>query len=149
MGRLTIVGNGKNVIDTVHVRNAAAAHVNALDHLQQTDPAGGGRPFFITQGEPIHCWQWISQILQIAGVDPPTRKMGLRTAWRIGLAFETAYRIVGIDREPPMTRFLAAQLARDHYFDISAAKSILGYRPIVSTETGLNELRSSWAGLKT
>lgn len=149
IGRLAMVGDGKNVIDTVHVRNAAAAHVKALDHLRQSAPAGGGRPFFITQDQPINCWQWISQVLHIAGVNPPTRKVGLRTAWRIGVAFETAYRIAGIDREPPMTRFLAAQLARDHYFDISAAKSILGYRPIVSTQTGLNELRSSWAGLKT
>jgi len=147
-GRLTIVGDGKNVIDTVHVRNAAAAHVNALDHLRQTAPPGGGRAFFVTQDEPINCWQWISQILQIANVNPPTRKIGLRTAWRIGLAFETAYKIAGIDREPPMTRFLAAQLARDHYFDITAAKSILGYRPSVSTETGLNELRTLWAGNK-
>jgi len=145
-GRLTIVGDGKNRIDTVHVRNAAAAHINALDHLRQAIPAGGGRAFFITQDEPVNCWQWIAQILEIAKVQPPSRKIGLRTAWRIGMAFETAYRIARIDREPPMTRFLAAQLARDHYFDITAAKSVLGYRPILSIESGLDELRAAWDG---
>lgn len=144
-GRLTIVGNGKNLIDTVHVHNAAAAHIHALDHLQAANPAGGGKAFFITQDEPVNCWQWISQILEIANVRPPRRQIGLNTAWRIGLAFETAYRLARIDREPPMTRFLAAQLACDHYFDITAAKSILGYRPLVSIESGLEELRTAWA----
>jgi nucleoside-diphosphate-sugar epimerase len=143
-GRLTIVGNGKNRIDTVHVRNAAAAHIHALDHLQQDNPLGGGKAFFITQDEPVNCWNWISQILEIANVQPPRRQIGLRTAWRIGIAFETAYRLARIDREPPMTRFLAAQLACDHYFDITAAKTILGYRPIINIASGLDELRSAW-----
>ena len=31
-----------------------------------------------------------------------------------------------------MTRFVAAQLARDHYFDITAAKTNLGYQPRIS-----------------
>ncbi len=40
-----------------------------------------------------------------------------------------------------MTRFLAAQLAKDHYFDLSAARSLLGYRPEISTKAGLEQLR--------
>jgi nucleoside-diphosphate-sugar epimerase len=43
-----------------------------------------------------------------------------------------------------MTRFLAAQLARDHYFDITAAKQVLGYRPTVTTQAGLRQLRDAW-----
>jgi len=145
-GRLAIVGNGRNVIDTVHVENAAAAHLNALDHLTQSDPVGGGRPFFITQDEPVPCWQWIAEILTLAGVQPPTRRIGLRTAWRMGATLEWAYRIAKIQSEPPMTRFLAAQLAQDHYFDISAAKAVLGYRPIITTQVGLQQLRDAWIG---
>jgi nucleoside-diphosphate-sugar epimerase len=144
-GRLTIVGDGNNRIDTVHVENAAAAHIHALDHLFLEKPDGGGRAFFITQDEPVNCWHWIGRILEIANVKPPSRRIGLRTAWRIGWAFEIAYRIAGIDREPPMTRFLAAQLARDHYFNITAAKSILGYQPTISIESGLDQLRIAWA----
>lgn len=144
-GRLMIVGNGANLIDTVHVRNAAAAHLNALDHLATDAPAGGGRAFFITQDEPVRCWDWILRVLQIAGVQPPRRRARLATAWRVGAALETLYRLSGIQSEPPMTRFLAAQLAKDHYFDITAAKQLLGYRPAVNTEQGLEELRAAWA----
>ncbi len=142
--RLVIVGDGKNRIDTVHVDNAAAAHLAALDHLTKVDPEGGGRPFFITQDEPVGCWDWISRVLEIANVPAPTRAISLATAWRVGATLETIYRLAGVEREPPMTRFLAAQLARDHYFDISAAKRILGYRPQVSTAAGLESLRVAW-----
>lgn len=144
-GRLMIVGDGKNLIDTVHVRSAAAAHLNALDHLGSAAPAGGGRAFFITQDEPVRCWDWIFRVLEIAGVQPPRRRVGLAAAWRVGAALETLYRLGRIQAEPPMTRFLAAQLAKDHYFDITAAKGLLGYRPAVSTEQGLEELRTAWA----
>jgi len=143
-GRLRIVGDGDNRIDTVHVENAAAAHLNALDHLTQSDPIGGGRAFFITQDEPVRCWDWIAEVLRIAAVPPPKRRISLATAWRIGATLETLYRLARIRQEPPMTRFLAAQLARDHYFDISAAKQVLGYRPSLSTAEGLSRLRADW-----
>ena len=39
-----------------------------------------------------------------------------------------------------MTRFVATELAKDHYFDISAARQNLGYHPTVSTEQGVEEL---------
>ena len=39
-----------------------------------------------------------------------------------------------------MTRFLAAQLATSHWFDISAARRDLGYEPRVSTAEGMRRL---------
>jgi nucleoside-diphosphate-sugar epimerase len=39
-----------------------------------------------------------------------------------------------------MTRFLAAQLATDHYFDITAARRNLRYEPEVSTAEGMRRL---------
>jgi nucleoside-diphosphate-sugar epimerase len=42
-----------------------------------------------------------------------------------------------------MTRFVAKELATSHWFDISAAKRDLGYRPTVSTREGLGRL-SEW-----
>jgi nucleoside-diphosphate-sugar epimerase len=128
----------------VHVENAAAAHLNALDHLAESSPAGGGKAFFITQDEPVRCWDWIFRVLDIAGVQPPRRRISLATAWRVGAAMEAIYRFARIRAEPPMTRFVAAQLARDHYFDITAAKEILGYRPAISTDQGLEQLKAAW-----
>lgn len=145
-GRLRIVGDGNNMIDTVHVTNAAAAHLNALDQLTQwSDPVAGGKAFFITQGKPVNCWEWIAKVLEVHGVTPPTKRIGFESAWKVGAAFEKFYKLFRIKSEPPMTRFVAAQLAKDHSFDISAARKLLRYQPTVSDEQGLLEIAKSLA----
>ena len=45
--------------------------------------------------------------------------------------------------EPPITRWSAEQLSTAHWYDISAAKRDLGYRPRVSIAEGLERLRQS------
>ena len=140
-GRLRIVGDGKNVVDTVHVVNAAAAHLDALDTLSSHPRDAAGRAYFITQDDPVNCWHWISQLCELHHVEPPQKKISFRLAWRIGAMLETLYRTTGRRSEPPMTRFVAAQLAKDHFFDISSAKQRLGYRIRLTTDEGLQRIR--------
>jgi nucleoside-diphosphate-sugar epimerase len=45
-----------------------------------------------------------------------------------------------ISGEPRMTRFLADELSTAHWFNISAAKKDLGYKPKISIEEGLSRL---------
>lgn len=144
-GRLKIVGDGKNLIDTVHVTNAAGAHLDALDALENHPRDAGGRAYFIAQDEPVNCWEWITQICEVAGVSPPRRRVPFGLAYAIGAGLESVYRLTGRLDEPPMTRFVASQLAKDHYFDITAAKERLGYRIRVTMEQGLQELRNKWS----
>lgn len=143
-GRLRIVGDGNNKVDTVHVVNAAAAHLDAIDALGRAPELSGGRAYFIANDEPVDCWNWIREICEIGGVTPPTKRLSYSTARRIGACLETAYRWAGRSSEPPMTRFVAAQLARDHFFDITAAKDRLGYHIRVSMDEGLERLRVAW-----
>ena len=145
-GKLRIVGHGNNRVDMVHVANAAAAHRNALDALIQRPDDVGGRPFFITDDDPVDCWQWIDDLCSLAGVaPPPRRRVPYRVAYAAGAALEMVYRLTGRSAEPPMTRFVAAQLAKDHYFDITAAKTLLGYRPIKSRGEGWDEMAQMFA----
>ena len=143
-GRLRIVGDGTNRVDTVHVTNAAAAHLDALDALGRDPDGAGGRAYFIAQDEPVDCWRWISDICLAAGVPAPDKRISLAAAYAAGRVLEWGYAASGRRSEPPMTRFLAAQLARDHYFDISAAKERLGYRPRITMDQGLRRLRQAW-----
>ncbi len=129
-GRLRCIGNGLNLIDTVHVDAAAHAHCLAIEALLKRKLDVAGRAFFITDGEPVGCWSWISQILRGAGLEPPHKRISVNTAYRIGHLFELAYGALRIPQEPPMTRFVAAQLGVDHYFSIRSAREALGYQPI-------------------
>ena len=144
-GKLKIVGDGKNLIDTVHVTNAAAAHLDAIDALRERPESAGGRAYFIAQDEPVNCWEWIAKICDAGGVPAPSRRVPFAMAYGIGAGLETLYRLTGRKTEPPMTRFVAAQLAKDHYFDISAAKERLGYTVRVTMDQGLTDLRSAWS----
>jgi nucleoside-diphosphate-sugar epimerase len=139
-GKLRCVGNGKNLIDTVHVDFAATAHRLALERLLDKDNQAAGRPYFITDGHPVECWEWVTAILKTANLSPPSKRISFPSAYRIGHALELLYRLLRIPTEPPMTRFVAAQLGVDHYFDISAAKQLLGYVPISNRDQRIAEL---------
>jgi nucleoside-diphosphate-sugar epimerase len=140
-GRLRRVGSGQNLIDTVHVDHAAQAHVLALKKMLAGDPYASGRAYFITDGQPVRCWDWITTILDCAGLKPPSRSISLQSAYRIGRVLETLYGWMGKTQEPPMTRFVALQLGVDHYFDISAAKDRLGYAPNLNRQAKIEEMR--------
>jgi 2-alkyl-3-oxoalkanoate reductase len=140
-GKLRRVGDGKNLIDITYVENAAAAHLQAADALKPGSPLCG-RPYFISQGEPVNCWQWINDVLQLASLPPVRRSISLTAAYAAGLALESVHRLVGPTKEPRMTRFLALQLARSHYFDISRAKHDFGYSPRISTTEGMQRLKA-------
>lgn len=126
-GKLKIVGDGTNRVDTVHVVNAAAAHLDALDALDRDAQRAAGRAYFISEGQPVELWPWIAEICEMYGVPAPRSRVSYRVARAAGAILERVYRLTGRPSEPPMTRFVAAQLAKDHYFDISAARDRLGY----------------------
>lgn len=141
-GQLRQVGDGKNLIDAVYIDNAAEAHLLAADRLAP-GAALCGRAYFISNGEPVNCWDWINQILALSGVPPIRRRISYRAAYAAGATLETLWTLLGRTDEPRMTRFLAAQLATSHYYDITAARRDLGYEPRISMEQGMQRLAES------
>jgi len=146
-GRLRRVGDGTNRIDTICVENAADAHLQAADALEPGSPVAG-RAYFISQGEPVNCWGWINQILAQADLPPIRKSLSFPAAWILGGVFEGLYGLLRLEGDPPMTRFLAAQLSTSHYFDISRARRDFEYRPTVSTEEGMRRLAEELARQK-
>lgn len=146
-GRLRIVGPGTNRVDMVHIDNAVDAHLDAERALQSSqalvDPLQqrpAGRAYFITNGEPVVLWDWINGLLTALGEPPVTKQLSLAAAQRIGAICEGIWRVLPLPGEPPMTRFIAAELAKDHWFSIAAARRDLGYRPRVTMADGTAEL---------
>ena len=139
--KLKRVGDGLNMVDIIFVENAAAAHLLALDRLIEAGPVGG-RAYFLSQGEPVNCWGWINDVLKIAGLPHVRKLVPFPAAYAVGGVLEVAYKWLRKENEPLMTRFLACQLAMDHYFSLKNAETDLGYRPQISTHQGMLRLRA-------
>jgi nucleoside-diphosphate-sugar epimerase len=138
-GKLRRVGDGANLVDITFVDNAAAAHLQAVDALAAI-PRVAGRAYFISQGQPLNCWQWVDEVLAIAELPPVKKSISLKRALQLGAVCEHLHRWLRRSGEPRMTRFLAAQLAKSHWYNISAARRDLGYQPRVTTSEGMSRL---------
>lgn len=138
--RLFIVGAGLNQVDMVHVENAVDAHILAEYALMYENSCAAGRAYFITNNQPVYLWKWINELLRGLGEDPVYQTLSRESAMVIGRICEVLWRVLHLPGEPLMTRFVAEQLAHDHWFNGSAAARDLGYRPRVSMEEGTAEL---------
>ncbi len=136
--RLMRIGDGKNLVDMTHVKNAAEAHINAACAVMEK-PEISGNNYFISDDAPVNLWDWIDEFLQKMNVPPITKSISFSKAYRIGCMMELFYRILPLKTEPAMTRFVAIQLAYSHYFDISAAKKDLDYQPVIDCNQAFRE----------
>jgi nucleoside-diphosphate-sugar epimerase len=129
-GRLARVGDGTNKVAITYIDNAAAAHLQAADVLSPGSP-NAGKAYFISDAQPVVLWAWIDQLLMDVGLEAIDRDVSLATARRVGFVLEWLWRVLRLGGEPPMTRFVAAQLAASHWYDLSAARRDFGYAPVI------------------
>lgn len=130
-GRLAIVGDGRNEVSPTWVGNAVDAHLAAADRLEPRAPHAG-KAYFVAQTEPVILWEWIGDLLERMGIGRPRRRVPLAVAYSAGAALELWWRARKLSSEPPMTRFLALELARSHSYDMAPAERDFGYRERVS-----------------
>ncbi len=145
-GKLRRIGNRPCPVDTVYVDNAAQAHLLAADRLAPGSPVAG-RAYFISNGEPIPLWEMVNRILAAGGLPPVTRTVSPLVARAAGVICEGLWTLLRLPGEPPMTRFLAKELATAHWFDITAARRDFGYQPAISIDEGLVRL-AAWLAQK-
>ncbi len=140
-GRLPLVGSGAGLIDSTYVDNAAAALVAAVDACGPVH----GEALVVTNGEPRPAGELVARICAAAGVPAPRRRIPLPVAWTAGAAVEAAWAVTRRRSTPPITRFLAEQLATAHWFDQRRTREALGWQPEVSLDEGLERLRTWYA----
>jgi nucleoside-diphosphate-sugar epimerase len=143
--QLRRVGDGTNQVDNIYVENAAVAHLQAAEAMGPNSKVCGNA-YFLSQNDPVNCWGWINEILELAGLPRVRQSISYFWAYRLGAALESYHEMMNIDKEPRMTRFLAAQLAKSHYYDISRAKQDFNYYPVVSHTEGMEKLALSISG---
>ena len=138
-GQLRRIGRAAKRIDTVHVENAARAHLLAADRLA-AESAVGGRVYFISQDEPREIWGMVNALLQAAGAPVVEKAVPVRLALALAAVFEGWHRLTRNPHEPKLTRFVVKELSTAHWFNIAAARRDLGYEPTISIDEGLRRL---------
>ena len=139
--RLVLVGSGAALIDTTYVENAAAALVAAVAACGPVH----GEALVVSNGEPRPVADVVGRICAAAGVPGPRGRLPLPMAWVAGGVVEGLWAFRGATTTPPVTRFLAEQLATAHWFDQRHTRSALAWRPAVSLDEGFQRLADSYA----
>ena len=141
------IGENDNLFDFTYVENVAHGHLLAAKALRSTAAAAtapldhervDGEAFFITNDSPIYFWDFTRTVWKYAG-----NKDGLDKVWvlprglglAMGLASELVFGLLG--KPPTFNRQRIVYTCMTRYYDISKAKRLLGYAPIVSLEEGV------------
>lgn len=143
-GKLKLIKRAGIRIDATYIDNVVDAHISAFESLS-TGSTCSGKPYFISNGEPMAPHQLIGGILQAAGLDPVEPTISPAIASTLGTVLEWFHRIGFLRDEPILTRFTARQLSTSHWFDLSAAHRDLGWEPRISTAQGLQKLAHSFS----
>jgi len=141
-GRLRIVGSGDNLVDTTYIDNAAQAHFDAFAHLAP-GAACAGKAYFISNGEPWPMREVLNALLRAAGAPEVRKRLPFRTAYLLGALCEGLWHALPLRGEPPMTRFLAEQLATAHWYSMAPAARDFGYVPKVTMADGMRRLQAA------
>ncbi|WP_370476571.1 NAD-dependent epimerase/dehydratase family protein [Tamlana flava] len=139
--KLWLLGRKKYLVDITYIDNAAKAHLQVLNKMIDEPKSLGGKPYFISQDEPISVQEFIDRLLYCGGLDPVDKRINPIVARFAGWTIQTFYRVFKLKKEPPFDLFIAKQLSSSHWYDISAAKRSFNYFPEVSTDEGMKRLK--------
>ncbi|MEZ6018549.1 MAG: hypothetical protein R3F17_00150 [Planctomycetota bacterium] len=86
------------------------------------------------------------ELLAALDLPPIRRHLSLKSAYALGAGLETIWKVLRRPGDPPMTRFVALQLATSHSYDMTALEHDLGYRERVdlaaATRAAIEDLRA-------
>lgn len=137
-GRLVLIRGGRALVDTTYVDNAADALVAAMHRA--AEPMVHGRAFVVSNGEPRTVREILTRIAGAAGFPGPSRSVPLPLAWAAGALVSAGWSLARRPGEPPLSPFVAEQLATAHWFDQRATREALAWTPRVGLEEGFARL---------
>lgn len=138
-GRLPQIGDGRNLVDLTYIDNVVQALVLALDA-----PAALGHTYTITNDEHVPLWGVIRAVLRALGIAANLRRLPVQAALLLARLMQARARLTG--REPLLTTYTVATLARTQTYDIAATRRDLGYTPAVSVADGIRTTLDALAG---
>jgi nucleoside-diphosphate-sugar epimerase len=138
-GRLKYkVGFGRWLSDFTYVDNLTAAVLSATDRLAPDSPIAG-QAYFITNGEPMGFWEFVSAVLVELKLPPIRYTIPYAVAYGAAAVSETleTWRGGELGKEDNLSRFAVRYLCTHHYFSVAKARRDLGYEPKISIAEGI------------
>jgi nucleoside-diphosphate-sugar epimerase len=115
-------------------------HLTFIDDLVDgfrlcgTHPAAANRTYILAGGEVTTLNELVGLVADVAGVAPPTRHLPVWPFWMAGAACEAMCAPFGI--EPPIFRRRVDFFTKSRAFDISRARTEIGFAPRVGLREG-------------
>ena len=136
-GQFAWIDGGWNRTSTTYIGNLAYAINLALTKGK------GGEAYFVLDGEPVVFREFLTRMLQAAGVVPPRRNVPGWLVRAIAYASEKAWRALNLKSKPPLTRIAANIMSRDCMLIDAKARREMGYAPPFTIDNGLKALAES------
>lgn len=133
-----IIGDGTNLVDFTFVENVVHGHILAAERLRPDSPICG-KPYHITNDEPIRFWDFMSEVLVGLGYDPPRYHLPYILVYGLALILWLLAVILRplVSFKPTFTPMRVALAGTHHYYSCERAKQDMGYKPLVSLKEGI------------
>lgn len=130
--RMIVIGDGRNHIPLVYVRDAADGALLAAAREQ-----AAGRTYLLVNDEPVTQRQFLDAIAAELNVPPPRRRIPYRAALALGAAAESAARLARSQQPPPVMRYGLQLIGGENRFSAGRARRELGFAPAVGFAEGV------------
>ena len=136
-GKLRWIGGSRHLTSTTHVENAVEGLVLAAERGRP------GNAYFVTDGSPVVFREFVTALIATQGVQAPDGELPAPVARALAAAGETAWRLLPLPGQPPLSRFALWASSLECTLDDGKARDHLGYVPVVTREHGLTALQAA------
>ncbi len=134
-GRFSWIDGGRHLVDFLHVDNLAHAATLALTRGEH------GLVCYVTDDSPRPVREFFTPLLATRNVDVSGANSFPRAvASPLATMMETVAKARRSATAPPLTQWMVSFMGRDRTYDISRARTRLGYQPQVTVENGLRQM---------
>ncbi|KAG0049834.1 erg26, C-3 sterol dehydrogenase [Gryganskiella cystojenkinii] len=134
------IGDNSGLFDWTYVENVAYSHILAAEKLVPGSKVAG-QAFFITNGTPTPFWNHPRALMAEKNVVAPYLIIiNYHIALIIGFLSEMASLIkkaLGKESKDGFTRVRVRYISFNRYFNITKARTLLGYEPVVGYKEGI------------
>ncbi|MFF5075558.1 NAD-dependent epimerase/dehydratase family protein [Actinoplanes sp. NPDC000266] len=134
-GRFSWIDGGKHRVDFVHADNLAQAAALALTRGEH------GLICYVTDDSPRPVREFLTPLLATRGIDVSgANSVPRAVASPLATMMETVAKARRSATAPPLTQWMISFVGRDRVYDITRARTRLGYKPEVTVEDGLRRM---------